>query len=217
MGALEFWELAKSYTVVQAALLFCGKDPTEYRSTADGVLETKVPNYYPVLSALTHAINDKDIEAQVRLVHQDFGEPSYVDIHTTRLSRDVLDEFFDRSHVRGYFFGKRNRSSSVANPQLPPKLNAALRAWTAVTNDPSLIRGRSPKQALREWLTDHAGELGLTNRAGDPNATGIEEICKVANWRPEGGATPTPGPLPASVPIDDDIPGLDDIDDEIPF
>lgn len=217
MGALEYWELTTSYTLVQAALLFCGKDPTDYRSAADGVVETKVPNYYPVVSALEHAINDGELEAQVTLVHGEYGESSYVDVHKTRLSRADLDAFFARRGVPGHFFGRNSRATSVVNPQMPPKLNAALRAWAAVTSDPMLLRGRSPKQALRAWLTDHAEELGLTNRSGEPNATGIDEICKVANWKPEGGATPTPGPLPPPPLIDDDIPGLADLDDEIPF
>lgn len=222
MGALDYWELAKSYTVAQAALLFCGENPTDYKSLDEGTIEYRVPHYYPVLSALEHAISDRDIEAQVSFVNNEYGESSYVDIHKTRLSRAVLDDFFESRGVQGHFFGRSSRAKPIASPQLPLKLNAALRAWTAVTSEPSLLRGRSPKQALREWLTDHADELGLINRSGDPNTTGIEEICKVANWKPEGGATPTPGPLPAPAPapaaVDDDLPpDFYDLDDEIPF
>jgi len=91
---------------------------------------------------------------------------------------------------------------------------------------------------LLKWLTEHAAELGLLNKEGRPNLTGIEEICKVANWKPEGGATPTPTseaypsqrplirlPEPAkptprrsfSADLDDAIPFSADLDDEIPF
>jgi hypothetical protein len=45
---------------------------------------------------------------------------------------------------------------------------------------------------LEIWLRKHADEYGLTGKDGNPNQLGIEEICKVANWKPSGGATPTP-------------------------
>jgi hypothetical protein len=75
-----------------------------------------------------------------------------------------------------------------------PKLAAAVRAWNKVTSDPTALNGKTPKKALEIWLRKHANEYGLTNKDGNPNELGIEEICKVANWKPSGGATPTPTP-----------------------
>lgn len=76
-----------------------------------------------------------------------------------------------------------------------PKLAAAVAAWEAVTSDPKRLRGKSPKQALEAWLTEHAAEYDLVNKDGTPNKTGIEEAAKVANWQPAGGAPKTPTPL----------------------
>jgi len=67
-----------------------------------------------------------------------------------------------------------------------------VRAWNEVTSDPAASNGKCPKKALEIWLRKHANEYGLTNKDGNPNQQGIEEICKVANWRLSGGATPTP-------------------------
>ena len=79
--------------------------------------------------------------------------------------------------------------SSPSNLRYAPKLVAAVRAWQAIT-DP---KGKSPKQALLKWLREHAAEFGLSDDEGKPNETGIEEVAKVANWLPRGGATKTPG------------------------
>ena len=79
-----------------------------------------------------------------------------------------------------------------------PKLAAAVRAWNEVTSNPEALNGKTPKKALEIWLRKHANEYGLTAKDGNPNELGIEEICKVANWKPAGGASPTPAPLSQS-------------------
>lgn len=73
-----------------------------------------------------------------------------------------------------------------------PKLAAAIHAWEAVVGNPELLRGKSPKAALSKWLNENAAGYGLTKDDGTPNATGVEEAAKIANWKPEGGATKTP-------------------------
>lgn len=75
------------------------------------------------------------------------------------------------------------------HPRYAPKLAAAVSAWLAVEGH----AGMSPKAALEKWLNDNANAFGLVNEAGKPNATGIEECAKVANWRMTGGASKTPG------------------------
>ena len=74
------------------------------------------------------------------------------------------------------------------NPRYAPKLAAAVSAWQHVT-DPG---GKHPKQALAKWLREHASDFCLTDAKGKPNETGIEEVAKVANWRPGGGSPKTP-------------------------
>ena len=56
------------------------------------------------------------------------------------------------------------------------------------------IDGKTPKQAIEKWLREHASEYGLTGADGNPVVAAIEQISKVSNWRPEGGAAKTPTP-----------------------
>jgi hypothetical protein len=77
------------------------------------------------------------------------------------------------------------------HPRYSPKLAAAVKVWLAM-EDESLVRGKPVMEAIQEWLTSGHKELGLTWE-GKINRTGIEEVAKVANWKPKGGATKTPG------------------------
>lgn len=78
------------------------------------------------------------------------------------------------------------------HPRYARKLAAAVKAWEAVENQVVAGSGRSPRQLLSEWLEQHAKEFDLTLGNGEPNRTGIEEVAKVANWNPKGGAPKTP-------------------------
>ena len=100
-------------------------------------------------------------------------------------SKNVNDSFFTDN--ANFVLGFADRDSSF----YAPKLAAAVQAWTEVTNNPELLKNKTPKAALDKWLREHAAEYGLTNDSGNPNNQGISEICKIANWKPEGGATPT--------------------------
>jgi hypothetical protein len=77
------------------------------------------------------------------------------------------------------------------HPRYAPKLAAAVRAWEAA--ETATQKGaKSPKTLLIDWLKEHALEFGLSSD-GKLNETGIDEVAKVANWKPEGGAPKTSG------------------------
>jgi hypothetical protein len=103
-----------------------------------------------------------------------------------------------RNYVDGFFVGDLDEIDKIADQHgeyYAPKLAAAVRAWKEVTADPTALNGKTPKKALEIWLRKHANEYGLTSKDGNPNELGIEEICKVANWKLGGGASPTPRPV----------------------
>jgi hypothetical protein len=111
----------------------------------------------------------------------------------TTITRADLVAWLERAGIRtGFFFPTGTDAPDYLDPRHPryaPKLAAAVSAWQAVT-DPG---ARPPKQALMKWLREHGADFGLTDDDGNPNQTGIEEIAKVANWQPGGGAPRTPG------------------------
>lgn len=74
------------------------------------------------------------------------------------------------------------------------KLAAAVKAWEHFYARRGDIKGRSLKGHIKAWLTEHADHLNLLKKdkkgkkLSEPNETAIEEIAKVVNWKPEGGA-----------------------------
>lgn len=111
---------------------------------------------------------------------------------TTIAVEDVRSWLASRGVRTGFFFPEATDTPDYLNPKHPryaPRLAAAVNAWLAVTQ----ASGKSVKDAIRKWLREHAAEFGLTNDDGNPNETGIEEVAKVANWQPAGGAPKTPG------------------------
>ena len=97
----------------------------------------------------------------------------------------------------GFFFPDDFDDRNYLDPEnsfYAPKLAAAVVAWESVSSNERLLDGKTPKQAIEKWLREHASEYGLTGADGNPVVAAIEQISKVSNWRPEGGAAKTPTP-----------------------
>ena len=202
MDAIDFWKLCSHYSVVQAALLICGSSPDSLQYDVESNDRSRPHGYVPTRTALEHAIRTGTLEAEVVEYSGDsFDEPAGINLHRTLIHWADLNRFLKSKGVVSAFFDRETGGFETPprqeGPYFPRKLDAAIKAWTAVTSEPERLKGRSPKQALEAWLIEHAAELGLLNKDGAPNRNGIEEICKVANWKPEGGATPTPGSAPS--------------------
>lgn len=192
----DLWRLSTEFSVLHAALIIAGYSPDIAEANGKSVLTKRCPGFLPAKTALCNAIKS-EVLVPVELTYEEseYGTTSHINIYSTLLSVSDLWNFtsgagkycgtFDRRDQRG------SGQLSSAGGFFSKKLDAANKAWAAVTSDPSRLRGKSPKQALEDWLTENAANLGLLNKAGQPNRTGIDEIAKVANWKPEGGATPT--------------------------
>lgn len=198
MDRLDYWKLCTDFTVVQAALIVCGIPPEDMQWSVERTSETQCPEgYVAIRTALANALNSGRIKpSKVSFFCTDEGEETnHFDVHSTTIAIEEIDRFLKSMGVTCDFFDRSvaNSGSDLgAAAPMPPKLNAALRAWSAVSSDAARLRGRSPKKALELWLIENAADLGLLNSDGRPNRTGIEEICKVANWKPSGGAPSTP-------------------------
>ncbi|HEY1072856.1 hypothetical protein [Brevundimonas sp.] len=231
MQPIDYWKLCSQYSIVQAALLTCGHIPDDYQYNVEGQTNTPA-GYVAVRSALYNAVKSGRLKATERPNLDEDGNPYGIDVHETVIDVGDLAQFFRSSGHEAPFFDRPSNSQAglPGGPPYPPKLAAANKAWAAVTADPRLLAGKSPKQALEKWLSENAADLQLLNRDGTVNRTGIEEICKVANWKPSGGATPTPSltePL-QSAPLvrlpapRNELPfstarEIYDLDDDIPF
>lgn len=225
MAINPIWRACPDFSIHQAALLIAGYDPGDYHDIASSYLNSRAKGYAAVKEVLVTAALSRAIKTTtgLRTRSTDFYDPdeigpSDVDIELTRIAAEELYRFTG-SHDMDCDIFRRNEFKSGGAPGdkfHSAKLVAANRAWAAVTADPRLLKGKSPKQAAADWLTKHAAQLGLLNEDGTVNKSGIQEIAKVVNWKPKGGATPTPtsdvNRSKAST-----IAEWADLDDEIPF
>lgn len=201
MDDLDYWRLCEELSVIQAALLAVGIDPSsETGSKCEILLPHERPNGYEAAkTAIASGLRSGKIEG--RMIKLNFYDsdgnsagiiPNSINIPESIIYVESLRAWLAKRGVKaGFFFPQIVETTDYldrSNSRYAPKLAAAVRAWQAV-KDPA---GRTPKQGLMKWIREHATEYGLTDDDGKPNETGIEEIAKVANWKPEGGATKTP-------------------------
>ncbi|WP_316861117.1 hypothetical protein [uncultured Cohaesibacter sp.] len=208
MDGLDYWLYCEEYTIVQAALLVVGCDPGEdEKYVEDWEPRSQPKGYSAVKAGLVNAINakrlnanyveatieDASVDGTFSLQTVNLGEPDIfkTTIHVRELRKFMGEKKFAESIFARHDFFKDHVMERDAN-SYPPKLSAAIHAFQAVYNNPELTRGKSPKQALEKWLLDHAKECGLTKLDGTPNKNAIKQASEVANWKPTGGATPTP-------------------------
>lgn len=204
MESLDYWRLCDELSVLQAALLLAGVDPSSdtegygYRS-----IGKKPLGYEAAITAISNALKRGAIKGSyVPLSEYDqngkffgFALNSF-DIEKSTVEVESLRVWLNGRGLRtGFFFPEPTVAQDyldTKHPRYAPKLAAAVYAWLA-TDGKSATLAKSPKQELMKWLREHAREFGLTDEEGKPNETGIEEAAKVANWQPTGGAPKTPG------------------------
>jgi hypothetical protein len=194
---LDYWRLCDEMSVCEAALLIAGKSPGQMPYVEKWDTEKRPGGYEAAKTAIKNALRGGRIKGTVEPEFADDFNGNSQPIPDTvsvfsRVEVASLREFLaSRGFRRGFFFPERTETPDYLDPRnsrYAPKLAAAVRAWQAVT-DPV---GKHPKQALTKWLRENGAEFGLTDEDGKPNDTGIDEVAKVANWQPGGGAPKTP-------------------------
>ncbi|MDR3449589.1 MAG: hypothetical protein P4M15_07570 [Alphaproteobacteria bacterium] len=202
LDGLDFWRLCDELTVIQAALLVAGREPSrDAQYSAERNAHPPV-GYEAAREAISSALRRGAIKGKLVPCYETdmndniLGEiQDSVDIHNSRLEVDSLKAWLaGRGLKTGFFFPEKPLAQDYLNPKHPryaPKLAAAVFAWLA-TDDESAIKGKSPKQALARWLREHAAQFDLADEDGKPNETGIDDAAKVANWQLGGGAPKTP-------------------------
>lgn len=202
MDELDYWRLCEAFLLPEAAALIIGEAPSSVSFNGNAHYLTDYRDEAPDKEAYFQAALSSLLAALKRGTLKGDEPPRFVDgaynLQTVRIAAEDLRAWLEsRGITTGFFFPIREEGQpgylDRTHPNYPPKLAAAIRAWEAVTNDPDRVRGKTPKQALTKWLNEHAAVYGLTKDDGTPNATGVEEAAKLANWKPEGGASKTPG------------------------
>lgn len=201
MDSMDYWRLNDELSIVQAALLVTGEDPSGSASYVESWSpENRPPGYEAAKTAIKNALRSGLLKGNLcpRYIYNENGFvtdeiPKTVDLDESRIDVASLKEWLaGRGFKTGFFFPLASGAPSYldsVHPHYAPKLAAAVQAWQAVEN--TELGGKSPKQMLCKWLREHAAEFGLSDDDGKPNETGIEETAKVANWQPGGGAPKT--------------------------
>jgi len=196
---LDYWRLCDELSVVQAALLIIGEDPSASQEYIDNwEAENRPKGYDAAKAALMNSIERKRLPAKFVESEDEMGRPlGRMNWQETTISVEDLRSWLrSRGIATGFFFPEPQSDPdylSESHPNYSPKLAAAIEAWKVVSADDQLRRGRSIKQAVIIWLRQHANEFGLTKEDGNPNEQGIEDVAKIANWDTKGGSPKTPG------------------------
>lgn len=201
MDALLLWKLCERVTLFQAVMLGLGYDPqdmTHYRMQSS---RSKPKEYEALLAALKSALQTHSINGEIGENWDDQYErfmKGTINPDTTMVDLKSVGLFLQSKGIDNPICSQPSRSQlpdylNPAHSCYAPKLAAAIQAWLAVVADPKALHKKTPKAAMEKWLRLNAKTYGLTLKDGSPNALGIDEICKVANWKPKGGAAKSSG------------------------
>lgn len=201
MEELDYWRLCDELSVIQAALLTVGVDPSsEEGSYCESEGHKQPHGYEAVKTAIANALKCNAItgrvvslndDGEISLINNKFAIEDKIDIFASKVNVESLRAWLvTRNFEKGFFFPEIVETADYMDPDNPryaPKLAAAVRAWQAVI-DPGK---KSAKQALEKWLRENAAKFGLVSDDGNPSNLAVEECAKVANWSPGGGAPKT--------------------------
>ena len=200
-----FWHLPEAVSLREAACLVAGYDPTAFSLCKDNdEVSINYPKYFPAIRALKYAVRHEHLKADIGWeteYDEDTGEKyapcretSVIDLDETIITVENLKNWLLGRGFKAGFFFPTSLPDYLDKTHLhySPKLAAAISVWEAVTSNTSLMRAKSPKQAMMIWLRINAQNYGLSKEDGNPNEQGVEEIAKIANWDSKGGAPKTP-------------------------
>jgi hypothetical protein len=180
MDRISRWKLADELSVYQIALLISGYDPSEFERDQPHMWPSEVmQDISPYLNAIKNASQSKKLIFKA-VLHEGSYMGDKVDWSHSTVNIESLCEWLRlRNFVDGFFIAAQTEVDKLADLSgefYAPKLAAAVRAWNEVTANPDALDGKTPKKALEIWLRKHANEYGLSNKDGNPNELGNEDI-----------------------------------------
>jgi hypothetical protein len=196
MDDVDFWRLCDELTVVQAALLVVGHDPSPLEIGVDRKTSANQPRgYNATKNAILSAVKNDLLEGELVCTQGNINEEPYVCPSSSTVRVEDLKRWLrSKGFERHFFFfpeGVDGEFLDEDHPRYSPKLAAAVRAWEALEDD-GLLKATTPKKAVQKWLRINAMDFDLCDSEGKPVESAVEEISKVVNWNPKGGAPSTP-------------------------
>lgn len=190
----DAWKLCDRLSVVQAALLIAGHEPTEFRGKQVWQIEAQALHFLPAKTALLAAIDERDEFGEIVWEEDDFNNP-FMDLDASFVRVGPLRAFLEeKGMVDNYFSGEVEERPGYLEPDHPrfaPQLAAAVEAWMQIEH-PADLKGKTPKQAIEKWLRENAAKFRMTDDDGTANESAIERIARICNWQPQGGVPATP-------------------------
>lgn len=239
----RYWRACDRLSIFQATFLIMGYDPenTTYWQIQKSKKQEFPAGYQPLQTVLVEALCSGRIEGKKSFDDQYYhdgctDEESYIDVDNTKIDVLSLKKYLKEKKITdNFFFYEGEASEEYLDPEhgkYASKLAGAVKAWEAINSNPQLLKNKTPKQAVKKWLEENANQFGLKKGDGSLNNDAIENICKICNWKPEGGVAKTgtrPQLTKTHVPHkktfklkafnapEPNLPSLADMDDEIPF
>ena len=178
MDPLDYWRLCDELSVIQAALLIVGADPSGSESSSN-----RSDGYDATKTALMNAIIGKRLRANVAYDYVEGEDGEWTrgkpDWHQTTIMVEDLRVWLKLRGIRtGFFFRSRRLIPTTYLNRMRITRRSSLlqyRRGRSVSAEPARRHGKSVKQALIIWLRQHGDEYGLTKEDGNPNEQGIEE------------------------------------------
>lgn len=202
MRGIDYWRLSDELTIIQAALLICGYDPTELQDSLRYSGKIPPDGYIAIKHALSTAVKSKALNSKVTKVMDERSGEYYPDDDLALIEVNAIRKWLSAKGIKKHFFffpeGIEDEFLSEDHPRYSPKLAAAVRAWKAMEG--GTLKGKTAKQSVTKWLRLHAESYGLTDDDGKPMETAIGEIAKIVNWNPKGGAPSTPSAVGSDKP-----------------
>ena len=210
MDEFNYWRLADTFSLVDAAALICGIKPSEIRKNEYGDQIyfyfspfEKTPqrdklnnNISAVLKTIKNAVRAKTLPvSHEAYLFNSLPSPQGPELNLEETLIDLEDLrnwLASRGFKTDFFFPEGETADYLTkeHPKYAPKLAASVRAWQYAIKLPD--NGKTPKQNIDKWLREHASEFGMTDPDGRPIESAIEQCSKVANWETKGGAPKTP-------------------------
>jgi hypothetical protein len=205
MEDLDYWHWCEDLSIIEAALLAVGIDPSSDigSNCMNWDLSERPKGFEAAKTAIFNAFCRNIIEGVVvperdtGINGSSFALSGTVSLHS-KVNVESLCKWLANKRIKPEFFFPNTTDATdfldKKHPHYSSKLAAAISAWQAVSNGATYKNnGKTTKQNLINWLTSHAAGFSLIKENGEININAIEnQVSIVANWDTSGGAPKTP-------------------------